>query len=136
MTTQLIPHEFSGKTILQRESDGFINATAMCKACNKLFADYRRLKTTGEFLTALSADMGIPISLEAQIPASELIQSLKGGKSSEQGTWVHPDIAIHLAQWLSPQFAVQVSRWVREWIATGQNPVPQTQLSLAIFINS
>ncbi|OUK65272.1 DNA-binding protein, partial [Enterobacter hormaechei] len=36
--------------------------------------------------------------------------------------WVHPDIAINLAQWLSPQFAVQVSRWVREWMSGERAP--------------
>jgi len=51
------------------------------------------------------------------IPISELIQSFKGGRAENQGTWVHPDIAINLAQWLSPKFAVQVSRWVREWMS-------------------
>ena len=66
----------------------------------------REKKASGE---ALAVDMGIPIS--------ELIQSFKGGRAENQGTWVHPDIAINLAQWLSPKFAVQVSRWVREWMS-------------------
>ena len=41
-----------------------------------------------------------------------------GGKFDEQhGTWVHPDVAILLAQWCSPKFAVRVSQWVRERLA-------------------
>jgi KilA-N domain len=36
-----------------------------------------------------------------------------------QGTWVHPYVAIHLAQWLSPRFAVRVSQWVHEWMTQG-----------------
>jgi hypothetical protein len=43
----------------------------------------------------------------------------KGGNRATQGTWVHPDIAIHLAQWCNPRFAVQVSKWVRELLTTG-----------------
>jgi len=106
---KLIPHKVGQGVIHQRLSDGYVNATAMCKASGKLFGDYSRLKTTNEFINELSSDMGIPIS--------ELIQIVKGGEPHNQGTWVHPDIAINLAQWLSPKFAVQVSKWVREWMS-------------------
>ena len=58
----VIPHVFNEIEIDQRKFDGYVNATAMCKACDKLFADYNRLSITKEFLEALSSDMGIPIS--------------------------------------------------------------------------
>ena len=105
----MVQHEMSNQLISQRAIDGYINATAMCKAVGKLFADYFRLQTTKAYLTALHADMGIPISA--------IIQSVKGGPADQQGTWVHPQIAINLAQWLSPEFSVQVSKWVFEWIS-------------------
>ena len=108
----LITHKLDGELISQRPKDGYINATALCKVAGKLYGDYSRLGTTKNFLKELSSDMGIPISA--------LIQSLKGGGKPElQGTWVHPQVAINLAQWLSPKFAVQVSKWVFEW-TTGQ----------------
>lgn len=94
--------------ISQRVSDGYINATAMCKSVGKLIADYGRLASTNAFLEELSSDTGIPIS--------ELVQSIRGGNPQFQGTWVHPQVAIHLAQWLSPKFAVLVSKWVFEWV--------------------
>lgn len=92
----------------QRLIDGYINATALCKACGKNFADYKRLKATSEFVLELSSDMGIPISA--------LIQVVSGGTPQFQGTWVHPQVAINLAQWASPKFAVLVSKWVFEWM--------------------
>lgn len=105
----LIPHRVdNGLVIPQRQSDGYINATAMCQAAGKLLADYTRLKATEAFMAELAGDMGIPIS--------DLIQQVRGG-SGVQGSWVHPDVAVNLAQWLSPKFAVKVSRWVREWLA-------------------
>lgn len=107
----LIPHEIEGDIIHLRAKDGYANATAMCKTAGKLFADYYRLKTTQAFLQELSSDMGIPIT--------ELIQTFTGGRPENQGTWVHPDVAINLGQWLSPKFAVQISRWVREWMNGG-----------------
>lgn len=104
----LIPHEVDDSIVLQRASDGFINATEMCIAAGKDFHDYRRLKSTRAFLDELESDTGIP--------GSQLIVSLKGNSNKfEQGTWVHPDIAINLGQWCSARFAVAVSRWVRDW---------------------
>lgn len=38
-----------------------------------------------------------------------------------RGTWVHPRVAINLAQWISPQFAVKVTQWVIDWM-NGQVP--------------
>ncbi|RCK20113.1 KilA, partial [Thalassospira profundimaris] len=61
MTTQLIPHTINDRTICQRKDDGYIHATAMCKAAGKQFNDYRRLATTHEFLDALAAETGIPV---------------------------------------------------------------------------
>jgi hypothetical protein len=119
LSFELIPHKVGREIIQQRAKDGYINATAMCKAAGKNWFDYRRQKTTDPYLDALSTETGIP--------ASELIQSLRGGDVSLQGTWVHPQIAIHLGQWLSPEFAVKVSRWVFDWMS-GLSPKPKAQL--------
>lgn len=108
-----IMREEEGETIYQRIADGYVNATAMCKAANKRFNDYTTGFYNQAFINELSSDTGIP--------ATELIQQVKGGEPSKQGTWVHPQVAIHLAQWLSPKFAVKVSQWVVEWM-TGNAP--------------
>ena len=107
MELALIPHKVENTLINQRAIDGYVNATAMCQAVGKKLGHYLENKTTKDFLVELSSDIGIPIP--------ELVQIVSGGISSSQGTWVHPDIAIHLGQWCSPKFAVQVSKWVREW---------------------
>ena len=36
-----IEHNVEEVTINQRAFDGYINATALCKACNKLLSDFR-----------------------------------------------------------------------------------------------
>lgn len=56
------------------------------------------------------------LSSDAGIPMSALIQIVRGGEPQFQGTWVHPRVAINLAQWASPKFAVLVSKWVLEWM--------------------
>jgi len=104
-----IEHEVDTVRINQRAYDGYINATELCTACGKKYADYDRLKNTNEFLEEVSSDMGIPIS--------ELVQKVKGGnRKKEQGTWVHPRVAVNLGQWASAKFANLVSKWVFEWM--------------------
>ena len=90
--------------------DGYINATQLCKAGNKLFADYQKSKQTQDYLQALSSNMRIPIL--------ELLDSKVGG--SHSGTYVHRKVAYHLAQWISPHFAVQVSNVLDELMLTGR----------------
>lgn len=105
----LIEHQHGGICVSQRAKDGYIDATAMCKTVGKHYYDYARLKATKMFLKALSGKTGIPVL--------ELVQVIKGGNLS--GTWVHPHVAINLAQWLSPEFAVEVSEWVFDWLSGG-----------------
>lgn len=109
----LIPHKVQDSIVEQRAADGYVNATAMCKAAGKFFGHYRENDTTKAFLAALEADIGIPIS--------KLIQVLRGA-NVVQGTWVHPRVAINLAQWLSPQFAVMVTKWVMDWMSGKGQP--------------
>lgn len=108
---QVIARRVDGATIEQRRIDGYINATALCSACGRSFNDYGRLKSTVAYLSELAIETGIPVS--------ELVQAIQGGGRNVQGTWVHPTVAIHLAQWLSARFAVQVSKWVYEWMNGG-----------------
>ncbi|MHC8493390.1 KilA-N domain-containing protein [Thalassospira sp. SM2505] len=117
MNTQLIPHTINDRTICQRKDDGYIHATAMCNAAGKRLNNYLRNTVTRDFIDALAT--------ETRIRATELVVVKRGGTPSEQGTWVHPKVALHLAQWLSPGFAVQVVNWVFDWMndRTGQNPI-------------
>ena len=95
------------KHLLVRDCDGYINATALCKAGGKWFKNYRRNNQTLAYVQALENVVGIS--------SSELMQSRQGGSAKSQGTWVHPQVATHLAQWISPEFAVQVTTWISEW---------------------
>lgn len=124
----LIPHRVDGELVEQRAIDGYINATAMCKAAGKLFNDYSRLATSKAFLGELESVTGIPVT--------ELIQSVRGGGPFGQGTWVHPKVAINLAQWLSPRFAVQVSEWVYDWMTGRQAPTARMPYHLRRYVKN
>jgi len=60
------------------------------------------------------------LSSEAGIPASLLVESNRGRTSKyTQGSCIHPDLSIQLAQWISPKFAIQVSKWIRTLFSEG-----------------
>jgi len=61
--------------------------TVMCQAAGKLLSTYQRAYSPQEFLRVLSADV--------QICTSDLLIVRKVGKPQEQGTWIHPDAAVH-----------------------------------------
>ena len=100
----------NGIIVIAREKDGYINLTQLCKAGNKKFNDWFRSKKTKACLQVLSS--------ETEISVSELLK-YQTGSGSNQATWGHPDLAIHLAQWISPEFAMKVSKWTRELLLTG-----------------
>lgn len=100
-------------TILSRHPDHYVNATQLCQAGGKKFNDWYRLDTTKDLITVLSSDTGIPVSL--------LVEAKKGQTSIfQQGSWIHPDLAIQLAQWISAAFAIQIGRWIRSLFNDGK----------------
>ena len=103
---------FNGIVIKSRAEDNYINATQMCKAGGKQFKHWYSLKATEKLVSTLERDV--------EISASQLVDVKKGNTSLyAQGSWIHPDLAVQLAQWISPSFALQVSRWIRELFARG-----------------
>lgn len=95
--------ELDRKDII-RESDGYINATILCKAAVKLFADWYRLESTKELIQCLSLKLNIPI---------EKLIDIKKGRYG--GSWIHPRLGLCLAQWVSIKFMLEVSEWIDEW---------------------
>ncbi|MCG6134709.1 MAG: KilA-N domain-containing protein [Nostoc sp. LLA-1] len=73
----------------------------MCHANKKSWGHYKERKSTKAYWTALSNDIGIPIS--------SLIIEIDGYGNS-QGAWIHPEIAIDLAQWVSVEFRIWANR--------------------------
>ena len=107
---------WNGVEIQRRPTDGYVNATAMCKANGKRLNDYVRLERTQEYLRALAAQTGCGAAV-AGIPATgkpDLVQIIQGGPPHLQGTWVHPQLAVDLARWISPAFAVWMDGWFLE----------------------
>lgn len=102
--------------ITARPDDGFINATQLCKAGGKKFNHWSSLESTKKLIEALKQDQ----EHVTGIPATNFMEIIQGGEAKLQGSWIHQDLAIHLAMWISPEFSIQVSKWIREIIYTGK----------------
>lgn len=107
--------------ISSRPIDHYVNATQLCQAGGKFFKDWFRLESTKELINELASD--------GKILPSGLVEKKKGGNNkSEQGSWIHPDLSIQLAQWISPKFAIQVSKWIRTLFGEGSVEIDRSLL--------
>jgi len=118
--TNLISRSWNGTPIQRRTTDGYVSATAMCKANGKQFNDYFRTDRASEYLEALSAETGISVS--------NLCLTTKGG--AHQGTWVHPQVSVDLARWISAPFAVWMDGWFLEELSGRVSQVREVQPQL------
>jgi hypothetical protein len=131
VNNKMVDLVINNQIIMCRESDKYINANQLCKAGNKKFNDWFRLDSTKELLKELeksinTPDTGFPasgtyIQNDLKISTSQIknidVQIIE---KNNQNTWIHPDLAIQLAQWISPKFALQVSSWIRTLFSSGK----------------
>lgn len=118
---------WNGTPITRRSTDGYVNATTMAKASGKQWHDYWRTDRTTEYLEALSAETGIPVS--------SLCLTTRGG--AYQGTWIHARVAVDFARWISAPFAVWMDGWFLEELAGGRvSQVRDTQPLVALPVEA
>jgi hypothetical protein len=92
------------KTLI-RESDGYVNATQLCQAGNKLFGHWSRRKHSKEFI----------VLLEQKVNADKPLIQYQTGNNNERCTFVHPVVATDIARWISTDFSTKLSIWIEEW---------------------
>lgn len=137
----IIPRFWNGINIGQRIDDGYVDATALCKAHNdytgetKKPNDWLRKERHLKTIAHLAVKLGIADdSLLKATPGAlkEIAESTgfwrlvivnKGGLDRTAGTWIHPRLAVRFGIWLSDEFGYQVEEWVAEWMRTGENPI-------------
>ena len=115
MSTQTATQVFQyneNQVIFQIEKDGMINATELAKPFGKHKRPTFWLRTAAakEYMEAYSDD--------AHICTSSLMSTVTG-KGRQQGTWMHPDIAIEFARWLNPRFGIWCNLRIKELLNTG-----------------
>lgn len=131
--TGITVRAWNGVAIQRRHADGFVNATAMCKANGKRWNNYARAERTVEYICALARQIGVETPCAAAVARNRatgihgLINVIQGGSPELQGTWIHPRLAVDLARWISPSFAVWMDGWFLEslWVAQPAPPAPQ-----------
>lgn len=84
--------QFSALVEQTQRSDGYINATKLCKTFNYRLDHWKELQTTKDRYTSLFNDKKISPWIVERV-----------GKTWV--TWVHPIMAVHLASYLDPDFA-------------------------------
>ncbi len=99
-----------GYEVICRQSDGYVNATALCKAGGKEYKHWKECKKSKDFLSELA--------LHVEISTGELTMYEDHGRNN-RATWVHPQVAIAIAQDISPRFAVRVTSWIHELMIFG-----------------
>ena len=113
-----ISRNIQGFEIYQREGDGYINATQICKVHQEITGE--RKDPRNWLVNKTSKLMIEQLSLITGIPVIKLVEQ-KTGKYG--GTWLHPRLAVRFAMWVNEVFSLQVEDWVQEWIATKRNPI-------------
>jgi len=111
-----------------RESDQFVNATAWCQRFGKRWADFRETAGFDAFLLAAHARISSN-DLESSKAPRGRASRLKGAKNAllksmagnGGGTWVHPLVAIKLAEWLSPEFEIYVKETFKKFIESPED---------------
>lgn len=108
-----------------RHSDGYVEATALCKKHSKRFKDFHQLKETEAYIEALSLKLQNPCpegvmtdgETGCQTPClegvSEPIKTERVGRTTK--TWVHPLLAIRLLQWLNQDYALVVDELFQQY---------------------
>ena len=131
-----------GVEVISRQTDGYINASQLCKAGKKYYNDWFRLEKTKEFLTELSHELKIDIltdkidnlyrgELSPKPTTNVSLIEINQYNDSDQSTWVHPRVAIQIGQWISPKFAVNVTGWIHKLLSTGSVKLERPVKSLS-----
>jgi hypothetical protein len=124
--------DFNGIIIEQSLGNGFINGTAICLANQRNIFDWLKTDHAKNLVTTLAENLHIEPEVIVQnvsqnVEIINLYPSLfiveNGSSEDTENIWLHPDLAIQLAQWCSKSFAIQVSKWVREWLVVAKNPI-------------
>lgn len=113
METNILAHQLHGVSVGMQKADGYVNATRACEAYKNAAGKYKtpthwlQTKRAKAYLEYFSSVNGIPLT--------GLVMVRQGGTPEEQGTWIHPDLAIAFGTWLSVEFEYQLTQWVKEW---------------------
>lgn len=95
----------------------FLDATSIAKHFDKYVKDYLKTAQTQDYISALAQNLSVG---NIVLTANDLVIIRQGGIN--QGTWLHPKLAVNFARWLSADFAVWCDLKIDELIKNQQKP--------------
>lgn len=96
---------YNGISVLIRDKDKYINATAMCNQFNKKFRKIFENISWQHYLKEFEEEYQT-----AGIPADYKYELKKGFSFEIRGTYIHPKLINYVAIWASPRYAVKVGK--------------------------
>jgi hypothetical protein len=111
--TQDIDEEYAyGKygdfNVMIRKSDGYINATKLCKNAGKRMSNWYSNLANRKLIQEI-LDLGLDKI------TTHLMYTITTGKLLTRGTYVHPDLILAIALWCSTEYYIKVSTIMKEY---------------------
>ena len=100
---------YMGITVMIMKSNGYINGTKLCVASKKDLFDWKRLKSTKEYIQYIENEL----TGENRSP---LFITISDGDNEFRGTYLHKDLIVDLCSWISPEFKYKVQSIVNEYV--------------------
>ena len=113
-----------GNIAVSFRADGYLNATAIAAHFGKQPRDYLKTEQTQQYIAALAENLSVKTKILTK--ENQIVSVKRGG--DEQGTWLHPKLAIHFARWLDPKFAVWCDEQIEQIISGSLQPKPTKAL--------
>ena len=98
--------------------DGYLNATMIASHFGKLPKDYLKSEQTQQYISALAEKLSVRRKILTK--ENQVVIVKRGG--IEQGTWLHPKLAVHFARWLDPKFAVWCDEQIEQILSGSLTP--------------
>lgn len=107
-----------GNISVSFRDDGYLNATAIAAHFGKQPRDYLKTEQTQQYIAALAENLSVKTKILTK--ENQIVSVKRGG--DEQGTWLHPKLAIHFARWLDPKFAVWCDEQIEQLLSGSLQP--------------
>lgn len=124
--TAITKFDYEGSQIAFSNGENvMVNATQMAEKFGKTPKDWLRTKQSKNLINSLSA--------VRHISPTDLISVSQGG--TNQGTWMHEDVALMFAQWLSPEFYIWCNDRIKELARDGVAVISDDDAVIANAMN-
>jgi len=98
--------------------DGYLNATMIASHFGKLPKDYLKSEQNQQYISVLAENLSVRRKILTK--ENQIVIVKRGG--IEQGTWLHPKLAVHFARWLDPKFAVWCDEQIEQILSGSLQP--------------